>query len=399
MPRRATSPVPRVASVPALTLLLMSGLGPAGCTAPGGGAAATSADADRLLEAGDKALAAGNTVQALVAYRHARDLAPTGVKYHQAVWRGAARLVAESPERLTVDNLEEIRFEVGQLLEAEPKSPVYLTAMAHVLERDGKRAEAGKLLDEAVAADGKSAVAQAARGSFLMRTGATAGAVDDALSAFEAAVAADPKHVGAYLGLGRLYVLKKDAAKELSAIEKAVALAPESYAANEALGDACLHAGKLIEAFRAYTKAAQIEPKNPEPHLGLGVIKSQAGKWAEAEAELRIAMRGARVPGLEVSLAQAVARQPGRCGEAASILSAFLLEQPEHPAALFELASCQAQLERKDDAQATLRRLLALPLPPEGDPRRDEAQKRSAAAEAKLAALGGGGAGKKPRSK
>ena len=364
----------RLAGVLVLVLVTVG----AGCSSP----------AERLYEVGEKSLGAGDAVQAVIAFKHARELAPTEFKYHQAVWRAAARFLAEGLEHVTIENQEESRFELEQLLAAEPKSPIYLTALAHVLEHDGKRAEAGKKLDEAVKADPKSVVAHVARGAFLQRSGGrTDQAIDEAVAEYQAALASDPSSLAAHLGLGRLYVSKKDSAKEIDELSKAVAIDPASYQASEWLGDAYLHAGKLVDAFKAYNRAALLQPRNPEPHWGLGMIKSQAGKWAEAEQELRLAMKGQRFPEMDFQLAQAIARQPGRCTEAIPLFQMFLREQPDHPAALFELASCETLLDRKSDAVGYLKRLIALPIPAEDDPRREDAVKRLRAAQTNLAML------------
>ena len=348
------------------------------------GALGCASPADRMMAAGNKSLAAGDPVQAMIAYKHARELAPTEFKYHQAVWRAVARYLAENYDRVTNENQEESRFQLLQLLADEPHNATYLAALAHVLEHDGQKAEAGKQHDEAVKADPRSAVAHLARAAYLQRA---SGKVDEAIAEYKAAIAIDGNLAAAHLGLGRLYVTKKDSAKEIEELAKAVQLDPNSYAANEALGDAYLHAANLLEAFKAYSKAAQIQPRNPEPHWGLGMIKSQAGKWAEAEQELRAAMKGQRFPEMDFQLAQAVARQQGRCPEAIPLFQIFLREQPDHPAALFELSTCAAALGRSEDAAGYLKRLLALPLPLEGDPRREDAIKRAKAAQANLAAL------------
>ena len=50
---------------------------------------------------------------------------------------------------------------------------------------------------------------------------------DDAIAAFEKAVAADPKHAMAWASLGHLYKKKKDYAKAIDAYEKSLALMPK----------------------------------------------------------------------------------------------------------------------------------------------------------------------------
>ena len=352
--------------------------------------------ADRFYAQGEQALAAGNAVRAMVAFNHARALRPDQLRYHTGAWRARARFLAESAERVTTDNQEDSRFELDQLLAAEPHNAVYLTALAHVQAHAGELEEARRSLDEAVKADGRSVLALSARAALLSRSTSK---VDDALAAWGAVVAVSPDSFAAHLALGRLYLLKKDSAREVDELRTAQRLDPRSYAAAEALGDAYLHAAqgaradderqaRLLDAFKAFGQAASLSPESAEPHWGLAMIQIQAARWAQAEQELRAAMKGRRRPEMDLQLGLAVARQ-GRCLEAIPMFQLFLREEPEHPAALLELGAWAASLGRRDEALGYYRRLLGLPVPPEGDGHRAEALLRNRLVEARVAALTG----------
>src|SRR5437660_1694367 len=88
------------------------------------GSAASSA-----YDKGEKALSEGDAVKALIAFSHARELRPSDPTFQRGVWRARARLIAESSDRLTADNVEDIRFEVEQLVsDDKANASTYLTA-------------------------------------------------------------------------------------------------------------------------------------------------------------------------------------------------------------------------------------------------------------------------------
>jgi len=335
------------------------------------------------VAAGEKALAARNSVKALIAFNHARELRPSDPALQRDVWRARALLVAESADRVSVDNAEDVRFEVEQLIdEGGPDSATYLTALAHVLQRRGDTAGARARLDEAIKANPQSVIAHLALADMLQHT---SDKVDDAIREYQAALAADPNDFAAHYGLSRMYLLKRDSDKELSELNKAVAI-KDDYNAWESLGDAYLHAQKLTEAAKAYGKAAQLNPSSPEPHWGIGTILSLAGEWPRAEQEIRIAMRGKRYPEMSFQLGLTLARQ-GKCPDAVPLFLDYLHENPTHAGTLMELGSCAAALGQRDNAIGFYQKVLALPLP-QNAAQREDAEKRRQAAQVALSKLG-----------
>lgn len=339
---------------------------------------------------GEKALATGDSLRALIALNHARELRPSDPALVKAVWRARARFLAENVDRVTVDNLEESRYEMEQLAAEEPRNATYLVAWAHTLQKRGDTAEADKKLAEAVQAEPSNALAHLARAAFLEQT---TNKTDDVVAEYNEVLKVDANNFKAHYGLGRIYLLKKDNAKEIDELRKAIAIEPNSYAAHEALADAYLHKGAdgMSDALSEYTKASSLQPSNPEPHWGIGTIASQAGRWAMAEQELRTAMKGKRYPEMDLQLGIAIARQ-NRCQEAMPVFLQFLREQPNNPGALFELGTCAAQMGQKENAVAWFRKVLDVPLPAATDPQRADAEKRNEMVKTRIASLEGSGA-------
>ena len=338
----------------------------------------------KARDQGDKALVSGDSVRALIAYSHARDLRPSDPGLQKLVWQARARFLAENADRVTLENLEESRYELEILVDEEPKNATYLTAYAHVLERRGENVEADKKLSEAVASDPKSVLAHLARAAFLQKT---TNKVEAAVAEYNAVLGIDPNNFVAHYNLGRLAVVKKDSAKEIEELKKATTIDPNNYAAHEALGDAYLHKGPdgMVDALKQYSAAASLQPTNPEPHWGLGMIMSQAGRWKEAEAELRMAMKGKRYPEMEFQLGLAIAHQE-RCAEALPLFLQFIREEPGNAAAFMELGACSEKLGNKENAAAFYKKVLDMPPGEKEDPKNVAA--RNDKLKAKIASLG-----------
>ena len=335
---------------------------------------------------GEKSLKDGDAVKALIAFNHARELRPSNPEFERNVWKARARFLADNVDRVTLENLEESRYEMERLADEQPGNATYLVAWAHILQKRGDVAEADKKLSEAVKADPHSSLAHLARAAFLQQT---SNKIDEVIAEYNATLADDPKSVQAHFGLGRMYLVKKDSAKEMDEYKKALAIDPNNYGAHEALGDAYLHQGTatMPDALHQYTAAAQLQPNNPEPHWGLGLIMMKANRWKEAEAELKAAMRGKRYPEMELNLGMAIANQ-NRCNEAMPLFLQFLREEPNHPAGMLEVATCAARMGQKDNATAFYKKVLDLPLPAANDPQRADAEKRNDYVRTKLASIG-----------
>ena len=124
------------------------------------------------------------------------------------------------------------------------------------------------LLDEAKKRNDKYAPLQNAYGLLYMHKGA----LNEALQAFQAAVALDPNFVEAKVnaGLVTLGFRKYDVAKDL--FQKAVQLAPKDYDAIIGLGVAERGLGDLDGAEAAYKKAMALDSQRGAAYYNLGVL-------------------------------------------------------------------------------------------------------------------------------
>ena len=99
-----------------------------------------------------------------------------------------------------------------------------------------------------------------------------AGKIAEAGAGYQALVKADPKSIGAQVGLIRCYMMlqKLDAAQ--AAADSAIGLQPNSWVLQLTLGDLRFAEGKIPEAERAYVKAENLKPDEPAPYIGLARV-------------------------------------------------------------------------------------------------------------------------------
>src|SRR5689334_13992261 len=95
------------------------------------------------LRRGDQALAEGRYAQALSAYGHAHELAPTSARVQRAQMWARAYLMADDPARVAPETLDDIAYEAELLQKLEPgdkaREAVCLAAIGNVLARKGDR--------------------------------------------------------------------------------------------------------------------------------------------------------------------------------------------------------------------------------------------------------------------
>jgi len=107
-----------------------------------------------------------------------------------------------------------------------------------------------------------------------------------ALSAYEAAAAADPASFSAYIGLARTMtrMRRKDGAME--AIERAIALDPDRAEGHALLGALRFLLDETDLAREALETAIERDPNDAEAHLTLAQVHADAGRFDDADIEL-----------------------------------------------------------------------------------------------------------------
>ncbi len=84
--------------------------------------------------------------------------------------------------------------------------------------------------------------------------------------------------------------------KAIDHLKRAVALHPAFGLALNELGVQYLRKGELDKAAEVLVKAIQIAPEAPEPSLNHGIVLLQQKKFAEAQAQLRDAVKKNDMP-------------------------------------------------------------------------------------------------------
>jgi predicted TPR repeat methyltransferase len=109
----------------------------------------------------------------------------------------------------------------------------------------------------------------------------------DAGTAYERALALDPRRAQAWYRLGNVREEEGRDADALACFEKAVALEPLHAQAWNNLGGARQRLGHLEEAVAAFRAAVRADPHLPQPYLNLGRLAEAHGERAEAAGWFR----------------------------------------------------------------------------------------------------------------
>jgi tetratricopeptide (TPR) repeat protein len=109
-----------------------------------------------------------------------------------------------------------------------------------------------------------------------------AGRLDDAVTAYRSAVAANPSDAAAHLGLGLALERKRSWTAALDEFKKASDLDPRLADPYRGQGSTLLRLNRDAEAEIAFRKATEIDRKFPEAQLGLGEALTRQKKYDEA---------------------------------------------------------------------------------------------------------------------
>jgi tetratricopeptide (TPR) repeat protein len=118
------------------------------------------------------------------------------------------------------------------------------------------------------------------------------GKADEAIDAFEHAVAANPKHYYAWAALGNLYkTARKDLPKAVAAYEHAVEGLKKDKVVWTNLGTAYYHNNQIDLALKTLVAASALDPNDGDIRGLLGTVRRQKGDLPGAIADLEAATR------------------------------------------------------------------------------------------------------------
>ncbi len=313
--------------------------------------------AEEHLRRGDAALAQGHYAQALAAYGHAREIAPSDSIVQRAMMVARVHLIAESAARIAPEAIEDARYEATLLLDGDKaRAHVYLTALGNILLRQGDIEGAKAKYKEAIAADPRSALAHTALGLALM-----ARKEDAALAKAEFALSLQvkPADARALTGLGQMELAEGDVARAVDHLEAALRVS-DDFEARMALGTAHLRRQQPEGAVPHFRRAAEMDPKNAAAFASLGQALLAANDPEQAERALRASLELRPDVDTEVAFGYSLARQKKTEAALATFLH-ILSADPLDPSALHGAGVTSEELGRKDQAIDLFRRLVSLP--------------------------------------
>ena len=328
---------------------------------------------------GEALLAAGRTADAVASLRQATTLAPGVVSAQVSlalallrdgkaaaaveVARAAAAADPQSAEALAVQGLAEAKdwntaisdAQQGVFLDA--KSPLAQWVVGQLFEQSSNFDQAIGAYQAAVAVDPGFCGAAAGLVQQTYRTGRDAAAMPWA----QKLGPANPFCGGLQLTLGEMLLRKEEYAKALPALQVAAKLLPSSPDANYFYGLAGAYQGQLNEPVAAFGRAVELKPTDLDYRtaFGLALVRAQEIDRAIAELQKVVATPGYNKSDAWINLGYAL-RMARRAPEAVDAYQKASTIDPKSAPASLGLALSLGQAKRCDDAVPAFRRAIEL---------------------------------------
>jgi tetratricopeptide (TPR) repeat protein len=329
--------------------------------------AAPTRSAIAFLADAEIALRSGNVDGAVQAYEEVMRLEPTNSKPLAALSalylifqnvpkaedlaEKAVALAPKDPEALNaLARAEDWQgdYEVAvnnalDALEIDPKNATTLAILGEIYTDVGNWEVAEGYLEDARASDPENVLAL--RNTAYLNE--TRGNYDEAIAAYDQAIAVAPHRFDLYMEKGRQYrVGKLDYEKAIDAYRKAVEVY-KSAVTLDALGDGLYNAGDHLQAVRVLEEAVDLDP-NYGPalvHLGMALYARRNYEDAATSLEKGLPLIGdsARVEQIYTAGLALIYKDPPECDKATGWLRKALALDPESGPALEGLSMCSAK--------------------------------------------------------
>jgi len=226
-----------------------------------------------LLEEAKRYEQKGDNKAAVIQLKNALNISPDNVEARAAL----ARVSLEIGDPLAAE--KEARRALALNGPAEQIAPVLARALAY----QGKYQDALNALDKLA----PSADVLALRGSTLVGLGKG----EEAEQAFNAALAKEPGHGDALVGLARWKASQQDWTTAERLVQAALKAHPEHVGAWQLKGDLLRVQNKSAEALAAYQQILKIKPDHRTAHLEQAALNIAAGKYETAQADINAARK------------------------------------------------------------------------------------------------------------
>jgi len=262
--------------------------------------------------------------------------------------------------RGAVADLEGNRAEAERLLrqaiERDPADGQSRTRLGHVLEDSGRLDEALAQYTEALRKAPNNAEARNYAGNVVRRKGDLARAEQ----LYRDAIEADPRYPGAYNNLGLMLQQRGKLEEAEQLYRKGLKQAPRAPLLHNSLGGVLLLRGKADEAEKEIRAALELDPKMAEAYNNLGILNAQGSNAKEAvhNFEQAIAADPRSVDG-HFNLAKASVIL-GQADRALSVLAKVVERAPKHVDACIGAGEMAYKLGRDDAAIGYFERAKAL---------------------------------------
>jgi tetratricopeptide (TPR) repeat protein len=237
---------------------------------------------------------------------------------------------------------DEALAQFTEALRLQPEFPEALNNLGVWHEDHGDTEQAVAEYDEALRLRPSYASARNNLGSVLARE---PGRLDEAIAQFREALVLQPDFAEAHNNLANALLNTPGRMEEaIAEYREALRLGPGSAEAHSNLADALRRMpDRLNEAVAEYGEALRLRPDYAGARNNLGLALSSQGRMAEAVVQYEEALR--LMPDhaeIRYNIALALLRIPGRSGEAAEQLEAFLTARPGNERARQLLARIRA---------------------------------------------------------
>ena len=188
------------------------------------------------------------------------------------------------------------------------------------------------------------------------------GRTDEALAAFDRALAIDPQDAEAHNYRGVALALLGRIDEALAAFDRALAINPQDAKAHDYRGAVLAQLGRMDEALAAFDRALAINPQDAEAHHNRGAVLTQLGRMHEALAAFDRALAIDPQDAKAHYSRSTVLAQLGRMDEALAAFDRAPAINPQDAEAHRWRGLALAQLGRMDEALAAFNKALEINL-------------------------------------